>query len=123
MRHRTLIAVALMLPSALPCQSPAVRNPPDGVMLEFVRFANIFGSRLVTAFDSIPADKYDYRPTPAQQSIGYIAQHLEDANYALCERLGDLRHPRTAKDSLPDTVKARWPKDTLIRRLEASLRF
>jgi hypothetical protein len=24
---------------------------------------------------------------------------------------------------LPDTVKARWPKDTLIKRLEASLRF
>ena len=123
MLRRTLIAIALMLPAALAAQSPAVRKAPDGVVLEFVRFADLFGSRLVTAFDSIPADKYDYRPTPVQQTIGYIAQHLEDANYGLCERLGDLKHRRTAKDSLPDTVKARWPKDTLIRRLEASLRF
>lgn len=123
MYRRTLLALALTAPVALSAQSPAVRNPPDGVVLEFVRFADLFGSRLVTAFDSIPADKYGYRPTPVQQSVGYIAQHLEDANYGLCERLGDRRHPRTAKDSLPDTVKARWPKDTLIKRLEASLRF
>ncbi|PYM52988.1 MAG: hypothetical protein DMD77_28130, partial [Candidatus Rokuibacteriota bacterium] len=51
------------------------------------------------------------------------AQHLEDANYALCERFSDLKHPRAAQDSLADTVKARWPKDTLVERLRASLRF
>src|SRR5204863_8375948 len=35
----------------------------------------------------------------------------------------DLKHPRSAADSLADTVKARWPKDTLVARLRASLRF
>jgi hypothetical protein len=123
MRRRALLVIALILPTALAAQTPAPRVPPDGVMLTFVRFADIFGSRLVAAFDSIPAARYDYRPTSAQQTIGYIAQHLEDANYALCERLGDLKHPRTARDSLADTIKARWPKDTLIARLTASLRF
>ena len=92
-------------------------------MLAFENFALIFGSRLVAAFDSIPAARYDYRPTPPQQTVGYIAQHLEDANYGLCERLADLKRARTAKDDLPDTVKARWPKDTLVARLRASLRF
>ena len=29
----------------------------------------------------------------------------------------------TAKDSLADTVKAMWPKDTLVARLKASLAF
>ena len=96
---------------------------PDGIIQTFVRIADIFGDRLVVAFDSIPADKYNYRPTPVQQTIGYIAQHLENANYSLCERLGGPKYPRTAKDSLADTVKARWPKDTLVRRLHASLRF
>jgi uncharacterized damage-inducible protein DinB len=75
------------------------------------------------AFDSIPASKYDYKPTPAQQSIGYIAQHLEDANYQLCSLFGDVKHAMTAKDSLADSVKARWPKDTLIYRVRASLVF
>jgi hypothetical protein len=123
MSRRALIALALVLPSALAAQSPAAPAPRDPVMFAFENFADIFGSRLKTAFDSIPASRYDYRPMPVQQSIGFIAQHLEDANYALCERFGDLKHPRTAKDSLADTVKARWPKDTLVARLEASLRF
>ena len=53
--------------------------------------ADIFGGRLVAAFDSIPASRYDYRPTPPQQSVGHIAQHLENANYGLCERLGGAK--------------------------------
>ena len=92
-------------------------------MSQFVRFADIFGSRLVAAFDSIPAARYEYRPTSSQQTVGYIAQHLEAANYSLCERLGNAKHPKTAKDSLADTLKARWPKDSLVARLDASLRF
>src|SRR5207249_11522021 len=55
--------------------------------------------------------------------IGGIAPHLRDANRSLCGRLGVLKHARTPKDSLSDTVKAQWPKDTLVERLEASLRF
>jgi hypothetical protein len=121
--YRRALLAAILLPATLAGQSSATRATPDGVMLSFVRFADIFGSRLVDAFDSIPAAKYDYRPTPVQQTIGYIAQHVENANYSLCERMGDLKAKRTAKDSLADTVKARWPKDTLVVRLRASLRF
>lgn len=58
---------------------------------------------------------------PTQHSIGYMAQHLEDANLQLCSLFGATEHVRTAKDSLADTVKARWPIDTLIARLRASL--
>ena len=123
MRNLALTLIALAIPPALAAQAPATSQPRDGVMLAFETFADVFGSRLKAAFDSIPADKYDFRPTPVQQTIGFIAQHLEDANYSLCERFGDLPHRRTAKDSLADTVKARWPKDTLVARLEASLRF
>jgi uncharacterized damage-inducible protein DinB len=115
--------VALLLPAALAAQSSAPRQSPTAASIQFVRFADIFGGRLLAAFDSIPAVQYQYRPTPPQQTVGYIAQHLEAANYGLCERLGDTRHPRTSKDSLADTVKALWPKDTLVARLDASLRF
>jgi hypothetical protein len=123
MRRETLLVAALLLPGTLFAQAPTPRAAPDGVMLQFMRFADVFGGRLVTAFDSIPADRYVYRPTPSQQTIGYIAQHLEDANYALCERLGGPKAPRTAKDSVADTVKAQWPKDTLVTRLRTSLHF
>jgi hypothetical protein len=123
MRRRTLLAIAVVIPALLASQSPAAHAPSDGIMLSFERFGDLFGGRLVAALDSIPAARYDYRPTPEQQTIGHIAQHLENGNYELCETFGDLKHPRTAKDSLADTVKARWPKDTLVARVDASLRF
>ncbi|MGH7691037.1 MAG: DUF3471 domain-containing protein [Gemmatimonadaceae bacterium] len=106
----------LLLPWPLVAQS-------TGAMLEFEKFADIYGSRLVAAFDSIPAANYNYRPTPVQQTVGYIAQHLENANYTLCGSFGHVTPSRTAKDAMADTVKARWPKDTLVARLRASVRF
>jgi hypothetical protein len=121
--RRHLLILSLLFPAVLAAQSSANREAPNAVMVQFGRFADLFGSRLVAAFDSIPAARFEYRPTPSQQTVGYIAQHLEAANYSLCSRLGDTKHSSTAKDSLADTLKARWPKDTLVARLEASLRF
>ena len=123
MRCRCLLVFVVLCPAVLAAQSSAPREPPSPVILQFVRFADVFGSRLVDAFDSIPAARYEFRPTPVQQTIGYIAQHLEAANYGLCGRLGSATHASTAKDSLADTLKARWPKDTLVAGVAASLRF
>lgn len=123
MNRGALLVLSLSFPTALAAQQSAARESHRAVIIEFERFADIFGSRLTAAFESIPAAQYDYRPTAAQQTVGYIAQHLEDANYDLCEQLGTAKHPRTIKDSLVDTIKARWPKDTLVKRLDASLRF
>ena len=123
MRRLLKVLVPLLLPTALSAQSSTRQESPTAVSIQFVKFADLFGSRLVAAFDSIPAAQYEYRPTASQQTVGYIAQHLENANYSLCERLDDARHLRTSKDSLGDTLKARWPKDTLVARLKASFRF
>ncbi len=125
-RCRVLAApflLALSLPATIAAQSAVPANPPNAAMLEFEKFADIYGSRLVAAFDSIPATKYDFRPTPVEQTVGYVAQHLENANYTLCGSFGGMARPHMARDALPDTVKARWPKDTLVARLRASLRF
>jgi hypothetical protein len=104
-RARTPIAiVALLLGGTLHAQSPAPSASREDINFAFSNFEDIFGGRLIAAFDSIPAAKYNYRPTPSQQTIGYIAQHLEGANYGLCERLGELKHTWSAKDSLPDSV-------------------
>ena len=58
-----------------------------------------------------------------QQTVGYVAQHLEDANYQLCALMNGDKRTMTAKDSLADTVKALWPKDTLTARLKASFAY
>jgi hypothetical protein len=104
---------------ATPATTPAVADP----ITRSFRGFSYYGSWLLAAFDSVPASKYDFRPTPVQQSVGYIAQHLESANYTLCSRFSGLRAPAHSGDALPDTVKARWPKDTLVAHLLASLQF
>ena len=79
---------------------------------------------LAQAFDSIPEAKFTYRPTPAQLSIGYIAQHLVSDNNLFCNAFGAMKATVPAKDSTTaDSVKALWPKDTLVARLKASLTF
>ena len=121
MRPAVAGLAALLLPVMLSGQEPAshTANP----ITDSFRGFGYFGSWLIAAFDSIPASRYDFKPTPPQQSVGYIAQHLEDANYQLCARFSGVPRPMTAKDSLADTVKARWPKDTLVARLRTSLEF
>jgi hypothetical protein len=98
-------------------------STPNGTTISFKFMAARYGGWLLAAFDSIPSSRYDYRPTPAQQSVGYVAQHLENANYSLCERLGSAKHVRSSRDSFSDSVKAAWPKDTLVARLRESFAF
>ena len=83
----------------------------------------LFAGRLILAFDVIPANRYDYAPTPAQQTVGLVAQHLVDANYGLCERFGETTRPGAATDVRVDTARAKWPKDTLLAQLKASFTF
>jgi len=121
MRARILLLTMIALPRLLDAQAPEPRT--NSVMFSFETFADRYGSFLERAFETIPASRYGFKPTPVQQTIGYIAQHLESANYGLCSNLGGPPHALTAKDSLADTIKARWPKDTLVARLKASLRY
>jgi hypothetical protein len=121
-RIPALVAAAIVLPLALAAQQPAgpVANP---ITQSYKASATRYAGWLTTAFDSVPASKYSYKPTPAQQTFGYIAQHLESANYSLCSRIGGTPWVQTARDSLADTVKMNWPKDTLTARLKASFTY
>jgi len=114
---------AVFVPALLAAQQPAPAPTHDAVVMSFKFFAAYFGRELVAAFDSIPARDYGYRPTPTQRTIGNIAQHLEEANYGLCGRLGTAPHAETANHSLADTAMAKSPKDTLVARLRASLAY
>jgi DinB family protein len=121
----TLVALtaALALPVALAAQATA--TPPANPITTVFRTRTMALQRnLAQAFDSIPASKFGYKPTPAQLSIGYIAQHLANDNYIFCNGFGDMKGTRSASEtSTPDSVKATWPKDTLVAQLKTSFTF
>ena len=122
---KTLYAalLTLALPVSLAAQTPA--GPPVNPV------TTVFRTRIMTlhrnlaqAFDSIPESKFTYKPTPAQLTIGYVAQHLANDNYLFCNNFGEMKATRTADEtSTPDSVKATWPKATLLENLKASITF
>jgi uncharacterized damage-inducible protein DinB len=110
------------MPVALSAQQPAEASDP--ITQAFRGRIMALHRNLAQAFDSIPADKFGYKPTPAQQSVGYIAQHLANDNYLFCNTFGEMKFTRPAKDTeTADSVKAQWPKDTLVAQLKASFDF
>lgn len=117
---KSFVIIALALPATLSAQQPAA-NPMTAAFR-----GRIVGlhANLAQAFDSIPADKFSYKPTPAQQTVGYIAQHLANDNYFFCNAFGDMKATRPEEDTAtPDSVKATWPKDKLVAKLKESFTF
>ena len=121
-----LAIIAFALPVSLAAQQPA---PTAAQLANPITTA--FRGRILTlhrniaqAFDSIPASKFDYKPTPAQLTIGYIAQHVANDNYLFCNNFGAAKATLPEKDTAtPDSLKAKWPKDELVTKLKASFAF
>src|SRR5450755_842712 len=73
---------------------------------------------IAQAFDSIPESKFGYKPTPAQLTFGFIAQHVATDDYVYCSNFGAMKPTIDAKDtSTPDSIKATWPKAELVSKL------
>ena len=124
MKISRIALAALVIPIGLAAQGPPQQHPGGPMTNAFAARFNTFYNRLPQAFDSIPADKFGYKPTPAQQTIGYVAQHLASDNYFFCNNFSDKKATRPEEEtSTPDTVKQNWPKDKLVASLKASVAF
>ena len=101
--------IALALPLTLAAQQPSTGQAPANPITTAFRGRTLGLQRSIAqAFDSIPESKFGYKPTPAQLTIGYIAQHLASDNYLFCNAFGDKKPSIPEKDtSTPDSVKAK----------------
>ena len=116
--------LALVLPLGLAAQTPAAGSQANPITGVFRGRTMALQRQLAQAFDSIPGDKFGYKPTPPQLTIGNIAQHLANDNYFFCNEFGAMKATRPEKDTAtPDSVKAKWPKDTLVTKLKESFDF
>lgn len=120
MRFSRAALVFLAVPIALGAQ----QSSPNPVTTVVKQRTMAYQQRLAQAFDSIPERLLGYKPTPAQLTIGYIAQHLADDNYFYCGQFGALKPARSAEETTTaDSVKATWPKDKLVTQLKQSFKF
>ena len=114
----------LILPAGLAAQQPAAAPTANPITTVFRGRTMALQRNLAQAFDSIPEAKFSYKPTPAQLTIGYVAQHLASDNYFFCTQFGEMKATRSERETAtPDSVKATWPKDSLVTQLKASFDF
>jgi DinB family protein len=116
--------LVLVAPVALAAQQPSAGLPANPVTASFRSRISGLHRSIAQAFDSIPESKFAYKPTPAQLSFGYIAQHITDDDYFFCNNFGAMKATRATEDTATaDSVKAKWPKAKLVAQLKQSIAF
>src|SRR5438445_2819092 len=103
-------------PAAAPNAAPAPSANPVSDALR--NMEQRFASNLIAAAEAMPADKYRYRPTPAQMSFAAIQVHLaNEGNDVLCSKVaGVAAPPRAAVDTTAT-------KEQLVARLKETFAF
>jgi uncharacterized damage-inducible protein DinB len=114
------ITVAATLAEA---QTP-VGPPANPMTTVFRNRTTALRRNVLQALDSIPEAKFNYKPTPAQLTVGYIAQHMAADDYFFCNNFGDKKATISDEESkTADSVKATWPKAKLMANLRAAVAF
>ncbi len=72
---------------------------------------------LVAAVEEMPANKFDFKPTPAQMTFAHLVIHISESNNYLCAKAGD-----TAAPKVPELAETDG-KDKLLAALKASFDF
>src|ERR1700676_3366322 len=93
---------------------PPVANPVSSfVKQQLTRF----NKNMVAAAEAMPAEKYNFKPTPEMNTFGHLTIHIAEGNNALCSQISGTPAPTAEKLAETD------PKDKLVAGLKASFDF
>jgi len=115
-----LAAVLCAVPALASAQGMSgMTNDPASPVANALRASEMrYAQNITAALDAFPADKYGYKPTDAQMTVGAVAAHLVmEGNYMLCSRVSGQAEPDHAK------VDASSSKEALMAALRASFEF
>jgi uncharacterized damage-inducible protein DinB len=107
-------SLALLLCSLLATPLLAQKNPVTDVIRQMLPNRQ---SNTVAAVEEMPADKFNYKPTPEQMSFGHLVAHMVEANNLLCAKTADVPEPKVAEAKETDS------KDKLVSALKASFDY
>ncbi len=72
---------------------------------------------IIAAVEEMPADKFNYKPTPDQMTFGHLVTHIIESNNALCGKAAAVAAPKV------EEAKESDPKDKLVAALKSSFDF
>lgn len=94
--------------------APAEANPVSNALRSVVERQS---KNIVAATEEMPADKYPYRPTPAQMSFAELVEHVTASNNFLCAKIAGQPASGEEKPS------AEASKEKLVSGLKSSFEF
>jgi hypothetical protein len=106
-------------------QSPATQQPPakqaamasNAVLGQVKDLVATMSKNIVAGAQEMPPDKYDFRPTPAQNTFGHLIVHMIHANFNFCSLMSGAG-PYTSP--MPKDAD---PKDALVTTLKSSFDY
>ena len=112
------LGITLLAVCALPLTIVVAAHAQNPVMNGVRGLAQRQTKNIVDAAEEMPADKYGYKPTPAQMTFGDVVAHLiKEGNNYLCSATSGMKAPDADKFSGTD------PKDKLVAGLKDSFKF
>jgi DinB superfamily len=108
---RGVLMVVVFSAAALAQQA---KSPVSDVLRQML---NGRESSTVAAFEEMPSDKFDYKPTPDQMTFGHLAAHIAEGNYYFCSNAGAVPEPKT------EELKGTEGKEKLVAAVKSSFEF
>ena len=71
----------------------------------------------IAAVESMPADKFSFKPTADQMTFGHLVAHMVESNNTFCSKAAAVPAPKA------DEVRETDGKDKLVAALKASFDF
>lgn len=114
LRSMAFSACVLAVPLSTPLAAQQEANPVSGALKADLQRSQ---RNLVAAAEAMPADKYGFKPTPAQMSFGQLVLHVAGSNEFMCATIAGSKAPQRAK--LDSTAT----KATLVARVKESFNY
>jgi hypothetical protein len=112
-RYIFLVIICLIAPMAAMAQDSSA-NPLTATARETF---DEYAKNLVATAEEMPAEKYDYHPTPEQMTFGKTIEHVAQVNNFACSKFSDMPAPAGPKAAEADG------KAKLVAGLKASMDF
>jgi hypothetical protein len=97
--------------------SPAAAPAKDPVASSLRTLLQRSRTNTLGAISAMPADKFNYKPTPEQMSFAHLAVHIIGFNNSFCAKAADVAAPKVEEPKETD------PKDKLVAAATASYDF
>ena len=115
MKRIHVIPALLLLAAATVQTAPAqTKNPVSSALRDILPGRQ---KNTIAAVEAMPADKFNYKPTPDQMTFGHLVAHMVESNNLLCSKAAAVTAPKV------EEVKESDSKDKLVAALKASFDF